>query len=313
MSEDIVSQLDQWGPGHSSTCGSTDAKAYCRRLTLGRYENFSVLSRLVPQRLESGVCAIYAFCRWADDLGDEITDSEQAKRLLAWWRAELEACFSGHATHPVFVALQPIIDEYELEPMEFHHLIDAFVQDQEINRYHNWDQVIDYCTRSADPVGRLVLRLCGADRTDAQLSWSDAVCTGLQLANHWQDVRRDFLERNRIYLPMDESGIEQFESRLMATIQFGHAPDATFLESYRGFIRDLVARTRPLLEQAVPLAASLAPDVRPMIQLFARGGWTVLDLIEQSNCETALYRVHISKLRKAWLVWQATRSGRSRT
>ncbi|MCH2142050.1 MAG: squalene synthase HpnC [Phycisphaerales bacterium] len=307
MSEGIVSQLDRWGPGHSSICGSADAAAYCRALTLGRYENFSVLSRLVPKHLEDGVCAVYAFCRWADDLGDEIADPEEAKSLLDWWRAQLESCFQGNASHPVYVALQPVIEQYKLDSTEFHHLIDAFVQDQHINRYQTWGQVVDYCTRSADPVGRLVLRLCKADRSKEQLSWSDAVCTGLQLANHWQDVQRDLLERNRIYLPMEDSGIDDFESRLIATVQMGHAPDPTFLDSYRSFIRTLVHRTRPLLEQAQQLSASLEPDVRPMISLFAQGGWAVLDLIEQSNCETALYRVRISKLRKAWLVWQATR------
>ena len=307
MSEGIVSQLDQWGPGHSSICGSADAAAYCRALTLGRYENFSVLSRLVPKHLEDGVCAVYAFCRWADDLGDEIADPEQAKSLLDWWRSQLESCYQGNASHPVYVALQPVIDKYELEPTEFHHLIDAFLQDQHINRYHTWGEVVDYCKRSADPVGRLVLRLCKADRSNEQLSWSDAVCTGLQLTNHWQDVQRDLLERNRIYLPIEDSGIDDFESRLITTVQMGHAPDPTFLDSYRSFIRTLVHRTRPLLEQAEQLSASLEPNVRPMINLFAQGGWSVLDLIEQSNCETALYRVRISKLRKAWLVWQAMR------
>ena len=310
MPEEVISQLSRWGPGGCSPCTEAQAQAYCRSLTLGRYENFSVLSSLVPERLQEGVCAVYAFCRWADDLGDEVGDAAKSEELLLWWRGELDACFGGRATHPVFLSLRPMIDRHGLEPTEFHRLIDAFVQDQHVNRYRTWDQVVDYCTGSVDPVGRLVLRIAGADQSQEQLEHSDRVCTGLQLANHWQDVQRDLLERDRIYLPMNEAKIDEFESRLVTTIRQGHAPDPEFLEAYRCFIRALVERTRPMLECVQPLMASLEPDVRPMVWLFAAGGLTVLDLIEQSNCETALYRVKISKLRKASLVWKATRHGR---
>lgn len=303
--------LDRWGPERCESVSADAAAAYCRRLTLGHYENFSVLSRVVPDRMRDGVCAIYAFCRWADDLSDEAGDPERARALLSWWRGELDAAFEGAPRHPVFTALCSVMDERPLPPEPFHALLDAFDQDQRVSRYETWTDVIAYCRGSADPVGRLVLELAGEPCTDEQFALSDAVCTGLQLANHWQDVRRDLLDRGRIYLPRDAHTIADFDERLLRTAHDGHAPDQAFLGEYRTLISSLVERTRPMLDSVHPLMRLIEPDLRPMIWLFAAGGGAILDAVEQSGCETVLHRVRLSKVRRAWLLWRAGRMSRA--
>ena len=144
---------------------------------------------------------VYSFCRWADDLGDEIGDPLESLRLLRWWREELEAMYRGEVKHPVFVALEGTARKYGLPKQLFDDLISAFEQDQAVTRYANWDGLFGYCRRSANPVGRLVLRLCGYDDPERD-RLSDATCTALQLANFWQDVTVD-LQKDRIYLPLD--------------------------------------------------------------------------------------------------------------
>src|SRR5262249_40556404 len=153
--------------------------------------NFSVLSALVPAGLRDDFATVYSFCRWADDLGDETGDTSRSLALLAWWRRELQQAFAGTPRHPVFLALKPVIDRHSLPIEPFDHLIAAFEQDQTVNRYQTWEQLIGYCRLSADPVGRLVLMVCGEERSRENFALSDAICTALQLTNHWQDVRRD--------------------------------------------------------------------------------------------------------------------------
>jgi squalene synthase HpnC len=310
MGSEIIDKLKRWGPERCESLGLEDSLAYCRRLTLGQYENFSVLSRFVPDRMRDGISAVYAYCRWADDLSDESGSQDLALERLAWWREELIACIAGDPRHPVFVALGSVITQHGLDSAPFHHLLDAFEQDQRVSRYATWDELLGYCRGSADPVGRLVLQLAGSSMDQEQLKMSDAVCTGLQLANHWQDVRRDILERDRIYIPHDMTDQPDFESRLVQTATNGHAPDREFLEIYRGVMRSLLERTSPLLDQIEPLLASVPADVRPMLWLFAAGGQTILNLIARSDHETVLYRVSISKFQKAWLALRASRQGR---
>jgi squalene synthase HpnC len=309
MGTTVIDRLEQWGPDRCESLTQDQASAYCRTLTLGHYENFSVLSRFVPDRMRDGVCAVYAFCRWADDLSDESGSAALAMERLDWWRQELDRCIAGSPRHPVFVALAQAIDRHTLDVEHFHALIDAFVRDQHQARYGTWDDLIDYCRGSADPVGRLVLQLGGVQAGAATLADSDAVCTGLQLANHWQDVRRDVLERDRIYIPLDAVTMPDFESRLVSTASMGHAPDRDFLDGYRGVIASLVQRTRPLLERVDSLLEAVPADLRPMLWLFAAGGRTTLDLIERSDHETVLYRPSISKPRKVLLALQAARRG----
>ena len=302
-----MQQLKRWGPERCDVLTPAESARWCRALTLGHRENFSVLSRFMPESMREGACAVYAFCRWSDDLADETSSPERALALLAWWRGELHACFGGEATHPVFVALQPAISRHNLDQSPFDDLLDAFEQDQRIGRYDTWTQLLDYCGKSANPVGRLVLRLAGVDESDARVALADAVCSGLQLANHWQDVRRDCLERDRIYLPADMHDIADFDHRLAETCRLGHAPDRTFLAAYRDLMRRLVERTRPMLESVDDLLGGMSHNLRPMFWLFGAGGLAVLDCIDRCGHETVLMRPRVSMWRKAMLLLHARR------
>lgn len=311
MGSDINDMLERWGPDRCEQVSLDAAKAYCRSLTLGHYENFSVLSRFVPDRMRDGVAAVYAYCRWADDLADEAGDPAIASERLLWWRQELTDCFEGSPRHPVFIAIASVAEQYELNRTAFDQLLDAFEQDQVQHRYDTWDDLMSYCSGSADPVGHLVLKMSGEHMDASQLHASNGVCSGLQLVNHWQDVRRDAVERDRIYIPRDMVNVPDFESRLLSTARAGHAPDRDFLTAYRGVMADLMERTRPMLDEVHPLMASVQPDLRPMLFLFAAGGMSVLDGIQRCRCETVLYRVSLSKFRKLWLLWLAARQGRA--
>lgn len=311
-----AAQLDRYGPSQTDKVGLPEAQAYCHRLTTGHYENFSVLSRLVPKDRRADFAAIYSFCRWSDDLGDEVGDKDESLTLLDWWRQQLHACFSGNARHPVFVALQPVIQRRQLSQTPFDDLISAFEQDQRITRYEHWSEALGYCKLSANPVGRLVLAVCeDTTPTEQQLEQSDHICTALQLTNHWQDVRRDWLERDRLYIPRELFSGNDFEHRLDAACRQGHAPDQTFLGEYQQTIRLCVDRTWQLYEQGSPLIESVSPPTMPLIWLFAAGGRTVLRRIEQWNCSTCLLRPKLTKLRKAQLLlaaWWLTRRTKRR-
>ncbi|MHC4082832.1 MAG: squalene synthase HpnC [Planctomycetota bacterium] len=308
-----VQQLDIYGPERCETLSVEQARQWCRRLARSRYENFTVLSRLMPRRLRDDYAALYAFCRWADDLGDEVGDRDRSLELLAWWRRELQQCIAGEPRHPVFIALAPTIQRHELPVEPFDDLIKAFEQDQTVTRYDTWEQVLGYCRLSADPVGRLVLMIGGEPRRDDLYELSDAVCTALQLTNHWQDVRRDVLERDRIYIPSELIEIDRFEQRLVTTARQGFAPDREFFGESRLLVRACVERTWPLFEKGEGLLAKLGPQTRPFVRLFLAGGMRVLRAIEAWNCETVLYRPRLSKAAKLALVaraWFASRLGR---
>ena len=141
----IVPDLQDYGPDSCKIASLTEARDYCARLTASHYENFSVVTWLTPEQLRPAFQAVYSFCRWSDDLGDEIGDREKSRELLAWWRGELDEMYQGRAGHPVFVALMPVIDEYQIPPDPFHHLIDAFEQDQFLTNYQTYSQLVQYC------------------------------------------------------------------------------------------------------------------------------------------------------------------------
>ena len=306
----IQDQVRLWGPGSDVRLSRSEAVAYCRSLAGGHYENFSVLSSLVPRALRDDFAAVYSFCRWSDDLSDEIGDPEESKALLAWWRTELEACFAGNPTHPVMCALDETIRRHELPSAPFNNLIDAFVQDQEVTRYDTWNQLLHYCSRSADPVGRLVLMLLGEPREDDYFLPSDQICTALQLTNHWQDVSRDILERDRIYIPRDLITIADFEQRLRTSAARGYAVNAEFLQDSRELIEVCVDQTQVMFENGQVLLDRLKPQSRPIIRLFWEGGTHVLNQIRNWNYETVLHRPRLSKLMKLGLVARAWGSAR---
>jgi squalene synthase HpnC len=305
MTLDTVGQLRLYGPGRCEPLSPQEARRWCRRLARGRYENFSVLSAVAPRELRDDFAALYAFCRWADDLGDELGDRQRHLEHLGWWREELRACFAGCPRHPVFVALLPAVTRHELPIGPFEDLIAAFEQDQAVDRYDTWEQLLGYCRLSADPVGRLVLMIAGEPRTPGLYCASDSVCTALQLTNHWQDVNRDYAQRNRVYIPREMNPIDRFEERLADTVRLGFAADRTFLDETRRVLRACVERTWPLYEQGEALLDMVSPRTRPVVGLFAAGGRRVLRLVELWSYETVLHRPRLSAAAKLALAGRA--------
>jgi squalene synthase HpnC len=269
-----------------------EARAYTRWLATHHYENFHVVSFLLPKHLHQDFYNVYAYCRWADDLGDEIGDTAESLRLLEWWRGELDAMYQGRATHPVFVALGPTVERYGIPPEPFADLVAAFVQDQKVTRYRNWEELFGYCRNSANPVGRLVLYLCGYSDSGRQ-RLSDATCTALQLANFWQDVTVD-LKKDRIYIPLD----------IMA--RHGYTVEELFARRYttafRETMREIVARARELFEEGLPLVGKVNRRLALDLDLFSRGGMRVLDKIEQQGYDVLTARPAISKVERVRLL-----------
>src|ERR1039458_2151474 len=179
-----------------------EAREYCRRLARAHYENFSVASWFLPRKLRQHFFNVYAYCRISDDLGDEVGEATASLQLLDQWETELNACYEGHPRHSVFVALVETVRKFEIPKHEFADLLTAFRQDQSMTRYETFNDLLGYCRYAANPVGHLVLYLCGYHDPERQ-QLSDHTCTALQLANFWQDVSADFA-KGRIYLPLED-------------------------------------------------------------------------------------------------------------
>ncbi|MGH7133425.1 MAG: squalene synthase HpnC [Phycisphaerales bacterium] len=305
----IVPQLERFGPRSEAAAPTREeAIAYTRTLATSHYENFSVLSSLVPADLRDDFGAVYAFCRWADDLGDETGHDEAARtrslELLAWWREELRACFAGEPRHAVFVALAETVRKHALPIEPFDHLIQAFEQDQRVQAYDTWAQVLDYCTRSANPVGRLVLMLAGhpdVPENRELFVMSDATCTALQLTNFWQDVRRDLVERDRIYMPAADTNI----TPAMLRDWMGRPNDPEARVPFILGLRGLVEKTWPLFKVGQTLPDRVDPRIRPVIWLFGAGGQAVLNKVERCGCTTLWTRPRLGKASKLALVARA--------
>jgi squalene synthase HpnC len=272
---------------------STDeARAYTRWLATNHYENFHVVSFLLPKKLHQDFYNVYSYCRWADDLGDEIGDRDESLRLLAWWRSELEAMYEGRAAHPVFVALLPTVRQYGIPKQPFSDLIDAFIQDQTVTRYGNWEELFGYCRNSANPVGRLVLYLCGYSDAERQ-RLSDATCTALQLANFWQDVTVDLL-KDRVYIPLEIMERHGYT--------FGELEQHRFSPAFREVMREICAKARELFEEGLPLVGMVDRRLAFDLDLFSRGGMRVLEKIEQQDYDVLRARPAISKFERVRLL-----------
>jgi squalene synthase HpnC len=273
-------------------CSPEVAQRYTRWLATHHYENFNVVSWLLPKALHQHFYNVYAYCRWADDLGDEVPDPSRALELLAWWEHELDTCYEGKPSHPVFVALRETVVAKDLPKQPFADLLKAFRQDQTVTRYQNWDAVLGYCVYSANPVGRLVLYLCGY-RDEQRQRLSDATCTALQLANFWQDVSRD-LKIGRIYIPLDIAEAHGLSDNDIVGRQFD--------ERYVRLMKDLIAPTRVLFAEGKPLAKMVDGRLSVDLEMFTRGGLAVLDAIEAMGYDTLNYRPSVSKLKQAALL-----------
>jgi len=279
--------------------GSSEEQAqrYTRWLATHHYENFHLATWLLPRHLHQHFYNLYAYCRWSDDLGDEIPDRARALRLLDRWEAELRLIYTpgGHPSHPVLIALQETIRARDIPIRPFVDLLRAFRQDQTVCRYASWEDVLDYCVYSANPVGRLVLYVCGY-RDEQRQRLSDYTCTALQLANFWQDVSRD-LDKGRMYIPLsalDSHGLTEEDI---------HA--RRFSPRYVALMKDLIGRTRELFVSGLPLARSVDPPLRTDIELFSRGGLAVLDAIEASGYNTLSNRPVLTKRTKLALLGRA--------
>jgi squalene synthase HpnC len=269
-----------------------DSVAYTRWLATHHYENFHVVSFLLPKALHQDFYNVYSFCRWADDLGDEIGDPKESLRLLGWWRDELHAMYEGRASHPVFVALETTAALHQLPEVLFDDLIKAFEMDQRVTRYRNFEELFEYCRFSANPVGRLVLALCGYTDEERQLL-SDATCTALQLANHWQDVIVD-LKKDRVYFPLEV--LERHGCPLENLLE--RKFDARFAAA----MKDAVGVSRELFLKGLPLVGKVDRRLSIDLDLFSRGGMKVLDKIERQGYNVLRARPAVSKVERAGLL-----------
>jgi squalene synthase HpnC len=306
-----------------------EAQQYCARLAHSHYENFSVVTWFLPKHLHQHFYNVYAYCRISDDLGDEVGDAKQSLVLLNEWEAELNATYMSVAPqwlkpeivagsngtpegvplqdpealarntvaprHPVFIALRETVREFDVPRQPFADLLTAFRQDQTVGRYATFDDVLGYCHYSANPVGHLVLYLCGYRDPERQ-KLSDYTCTALQLANFWQDVVVDYA-KERIYLPLEDLakyGVSEGDiAERRATPQF--------LE----MLKFEVARAREWFQTGLPLARMVDKQLALDIELFSRGGQEILNAIERQGYDVLKRRPAISRPRKLWLVARA--------
>ena len=300
----FAEQLKRFGPQSiESPLSEAEALAFCERLTRSHYENFTVASFLLPKKLQRPFQIVYAYCRWSDDLGDEHDGSDEARQrsleLFDWWQKNLDECFAKagpEPVHPVFIALKTLIAPFRLDKKPFADLLVAFRRDQIRRRYETFDDLLDYCRYSADPVGRIVLQLAfgayGHDDgpTPEQLAWSDTICTGLQLANFWQDVARD-AEIDRRYIPTDIAN------------RFDVDPEnLRENDAFRAMLANLVQDARCRLFAGSPLVESVPKPVRIDISLFLRGGFAVLDAIERCGYNVLSGRPVVTRWRKLCLL-----------
>lgn len=293
MQHGFATELDRFGPGREyAPPPIAAARRYCARLAGNHYENFNVVSLLLPRQLRPHFHAVYAYCRWADDLADETAGGDESLQLLAWWRAELDACYASRPRHPVMVALHETVSRFNIPPAPFLDLLTAFAQDQRVKRYATFDELLGYCRHSANPVGRLVLYLCRCfDEENTALS--DEVCTGLQLANFWQDVDRD-LDIGRVYLPEEDRRRFAYDDEDLARRRFTPA--------FAELLRFEVERTRAFFHRGLPLVERVPAGVRLDIDLFIRGGLAILARIEAEGYNVWRRRPALSKWQKAALV-----------
>ncbi len=268
-----------------------EAKAWCKALAEAHYENFHVATKLLPKRLRPYFHAVYAYCRVSDDLGDEIADRATAVRLLDTWDAMLDECFDHPASskHPVFVALHESIVACNLPREPFHALVRAFRQDQFKTRFANLGELVDYSENSANPVGRLVLLLCGY-RDPALHTLADRTCTALQLANFWQDVGEDLQQRDRVYLPQDR--------RIAHGVTEDVLRAGVATPGYRALVSELVEETRAMMLEGVPLIDKVDRELAATLRLFSEGGLAILRGIERIGFDTLSQRPEVTRAEK---------------
>jgi squalene synthase HpnC len=272
-----------------------EARQWCKALAESHYENFHVATTLLPARLRTHFHAVYAFCRVSDDLGDEVPDRALASELLQSWRNMLIECYErpSESRHPVYVALHESIAACDLPMEPFVALIRAFQQDQVKTRFAAMPELEAYSADSANPVGRLVLMLCGY-RDPELFALADETCTGLQLANFWQDVQEDLLERDRVYLPADRMAAHGVTE---ATLRGGVSTP-----QFRALVKEMVDDARARLLRGVPLIDRVDRELAGTLRLFSAGGLAILRGIERIEYSTLERRPEVSRGEKLRLL-----------
>jgi squalene synthase HpnC len=274
-----------------------EAKAWCKNLAETHYENFHVATWFLPKQLRPHFQNIYAYARVADDLGDEVGDPVLATALLTSWRAMLDECYDApeRSRHPVFVALAETVRECNIPREPFADLLVAFTRDQTKTRYETVAELEDYSRYSANPVGRLVLYAAGVDAPRLH-KLSDKVCTGLQLANLWQDVAEDYVN-GRVYIPAEE--MRRFGVTEQNVVERRCTPE------YRAMMKSLVDHTKALFAEGRFLCTLIDKELAVTIGLFIDGGEAILHEIETMEYNTLERRPSLSKLTKARLLAKA--------
>ena len=270
------------------------AQLWCRQLATTHYENFHVATWFLPERVRPHFESVYAYCRVSDDLGDEVATSEIGMRLLRTWGEMLDECYDRpeRSRHPVFVALRESIVACELPRSLFADLLRAFRQDQVVTHYETWEELLEYSRNSANPVGRLVLLVCGY-RDEERALLSDQVCTALQLSNFWQDVVED-ADRGRRYLPA--------EYMRAFRVDDGQLAGRVFTPEYRAMMKALVERTRGLLNEGGQISAMVDRELAVTLNLFRKGGAAILNGIAAQDYDTLRGRPVVTKVCKLMLL-----------
>jgi squalene synthase HpnC len=293
--------LDAWSrlpasyaiPDHAPSLA--EAHEYCRQLARSHYENFSVATWFLPKELRQDFLNVYAYCRISDDLGDEVGDPVASLALLDEWQAQLDSCYQGAPRHAVFVALAETVHKFDIPKHEFSDLLIAFRQDQTVTRFETFNDVLAYCRYSANPVGHLVLYLCGYRDAERQ-QLSDYTCTALQLANFWQDVTVDFA-KGRIYLPLED--LRQYSVTEKDLAQNLNTPSFCELMKFE------VERAREWFRSGLPLIKKVDSHLAVDLELFSRSGQEILNAIERQHFAVLGHRPVISRPRKLALVARA--------
>jgi squalene synthase HpnC len=294
MPTPFASELELYGPeaDASQRLSLSQSRRYCRRLAHRHYENFTVASLLLPPRLRQHFCNVYAYCRWADDLADETSGPIESLALLDWWELQLHQCYSGHASHPVFVALAETVQQFDIPLAPLGDLLVAFRQDQRVTRYDTFEQLLEYCRYSANPVGRLVLYL-GRCCDPARAELADSICTGLQLANFWQDVARDW-QRGRMYLPRADCRRFGYDETMLARRDCN--------ASFRRLLAAQVDAADRWLRRGLPLVNMVPRPLQVDVSLFIHGGLAILEAIRRQDYDVLSRRPVVSRFKKLQLL-----------
>ena len=300
--EPLIAQHNRVMPSSSNHVQSSNyantlslARQSTRKLATSHYENFLVASILLPKELRQPFYDVYAFCRTADDLADESPSPDEALRGLGRLQHQLDAAFAGYPEEPLFIALAATVRQFQIPKQPFEDLLDAFRQDQYRNRYESIEELLEYCQRSANPVGHIVLHL-GDSCTAENRILSDHICTGLQLANFWQDVARDFAI-GRIYIPqklMRQFGVKEEMFRQIPTV-----------EPLRRLLAHECDRAEEMFRAGLPLATRVKPWLANDVKLFAHGGLQTLRAIRKIDFDVLGSRPTVGKLQQFGLVLRA--------